>query len=269
MLDDATESPAVSVRNLWSRFGESGRWVHRGIDLEVARGEGVAVVGGSGAGKSSLFRVLLGLHRPDLGEVCIDGVDVLRAGQADLYRLMRRIGVLFQFGALFDSLSVWENVTFALADRGLSREELRQIAGEKLKMVGLRRVEDRRPGELSGGMRKRVALARAIAAEPRFLFCDEPTSGLDPVLSDVISELIVQMKERLHVTTITITHDLKSANKIADRIAMLHEGRILALEPPAALRANPNPVVQQFVQGRAVGPMSIGDEPGSQEEAPS
>ena len=173
---------------------------------------------------------------------------------------MKRIGVLFQFGALFDSLPVWENVTFALQDSGLSEHELRLIAGEKLKMVGLRGVEDKLPSELSGGMRKRVGLARAIAHEPSILVCDEPTSGLDPVMSDTISELILQMKKRLGVTTLTITHDMTSAYKIADRIAMLYEGRILSCATPEEIRKSTDPIVQQFIQGRALGPMSLGGE---------
>lgn len=250
----APADAAISVRDLWTRFGD--HWVHRGIDLSVARGESLAIIGGSGAGKSSLFRVLVGLEPPTRGEILVDGVDVARASRTEIYTLMQRVGVLFQFGALFDSLPVWENVTFALQDRGLDEADRRRITAEKLKMVGLQRIEDQLPSQLSGGMRKRVALARAIATEPSLLFCDEPTSGLDPVMSDVISELVVQMKERLGVTIVTITHDMKSANKIADRIAMLYEGEILALDTPESLCANPDPIVQQFVQGTAVGPMS-------------
>jgi phospholipid/cholesterol/gamma-HCH transport system ATP-binding protein len=182
---------------------------------------------------------------------------VASAGEPELYGLMRRVGVVFQFGALFDSLPVWENVTFALRERGLPAGELRRIASEKLRMVGLSRVEDRYPGELSGGMRKRVGLARAIAHDPEILLCDEPTSGLDPVMADTITELILQMKERLGVTAVTITHDLKSAYKLADRIAMLHRGRVLLCEPPERFLDSDDPIVQQFIQGRALGPMSI------------
>jgi phospholipid/cholesterol/gamma-HCH transport system ATP-binding protein len=248
---------AIRVSELWSRFGPDEPWVHRGVELAVAPGESVAIVGGSGAGKSMLLRLLVGLARPERGTIEVGGVDVGRAELPDLYALMRRVGVVFQFGALFDSLAVWENVIFALRARGRSQQELRRTATEKLKMVGLRGVEDRLPGELSGGMRKRVGLARAIAHEPEILLCDEPTSGLDPVMSDVISELILQMKERLGVTTVTITHDMKSAYKIADRVAMLYEGRIHACDAPDAIRASSDPVVRQFVQGRAFGPMSI------------
>ncbi|MFQ5513688.1 MAG: ABC transporter ATP-binding protein [Myxococcota bacterium] len=251
----------VSVREVWTRFAGSEDWVHRGVSLDVAAGESLVVIGGSGAGKSVLLKLMIGLMRPERGEIWVDGVDIVRAGQDELYGVMQRIGVLFQFGALFDSLTVWENVTFALQDRGYGERELRMIAEEKLKMVGLRGVGDKRPGELSGGMRKRVGLARAIAHDPAILFCDEPTSGLDPVMSDTISELILQMKERLGVTTLTITHDMTSAYKIADRIAMLYEGRILLCDRPERIRRSEDPIVQQFIQGRALGPMSIGSQP--------
>jgi phospholipid/cholesterol/gamma-HCH transport system ATP-binding protein len=255
---------AIVLEDVWTRFDEGGDWVHRGLDLVAARGESLAVIGGSGAGKSTVLRLLIGLLRPERGHVRVDGLDVATAREPALYGLMRRVGVLFQFGALFDSLPVWQNVTFALAERerGLGPAELRRIAGEKLKMVGLSDVLDRYPGQLSGGMRKRVGLARAIAHDPEILLCDEPTSGLDPVMSDTITELIVQMKERLGVTTVTITHDMKSAYKLADKIAMLHRGRVLLCEPPEKLLGSEDPVVQQFIQGRALGPMSIPGEDG-------
>ncbi len=248
---------SVAVRDVWTRFGESGPWVHRGIDLSARRGESLVVVGGSGAGKSTILRLLIGLLRPERGSVQLGGVDVGRAREREQHELLRRVGVVFQFGALFDSLPVWENVTFALRERGFRPAELRRIAGEKLKMVGLRGAEDKRPGELSGGMRKRVGLARAIAHDPEILLCDEPTSGLDPVMSDTVTELIVQMKERLGVTSVTITHDMKSAYRLADRIAMLYGGRVLLCDTPDKFRESDDPIVQQFVQGRALGPMSI------------
>jgi phospholipid/cholesterol/gamma-HCH transport system ATP-binding protein len=226
------------------------------VSLEVSPGESVAVIGGSGSGKTMLLRHLVGLTRPDRGRIFVSGVEVNSASESDLYGLVRQIGVLFQFGALFDSLPIWENVTFGLKDEGFDERALRAIATEKLKMVGLRSVEDLFPGQLSGGMRKRVALARAIAHEPRMLLCDEPTSGLDPVMSDMISELILQMKQRLGITTLTITHDMDSAYKIADRIAMLYEGRIRAFDTPEAIRATDDPIVQQFIQGRALGVMT-------------
>jgi phospholipid/cholesterol/gamma-HCH transport system ATP-binding protein len=248
---------SVSGREVWTRFREDGPWVHRGLDLEARRGESLAVIGGSGAGKSTIVKLLVGLLVPERGSVRMGGVEVAGASQPELYALMRRVGVVFQFGALFDSLPVWENVTFALRERGFRPHELRRIADEKLKMVGLRGAGDKRPGELSGGMRKRVGLARAIAHDPEILLCDEPTSGLDPVMSDTVTELIVQMKDRLGVTTVTITHDMKSAYKLADRIAMLYGGRVLLCDAPDKVRDSDDPIVQQFVQGRALGPMSI------------
>jgi phospholipid/cholesterol/gamma-HCH transport system ATP-binding protein len=174
---------------------------------------------------------------------------------------------MFQFGALFDSLPVWDNITFALQDRGLSAALRRPVAKERLKMVGLRGIEDLLPSEISGGMRKRVGLARAIAHDPQILFCDEPTSGLDPVMSDLISELIVQMKERLGVTTVTITHDMSSAYKIGDRIAMLYQGRILTCDTPEAIQASTDPIVRQFIEGRAQGPIRVEGEDAIGEEA--
>jgi phospholipid/cholesterol/gamma-HCH transport system ATP-binding protein len=254
-----TPGPAAAsleVCDVWSRFEDADSWIHRGVDLEVAPGESLVVIGGSGSGKSVLLRHLVGLSRPERGRIVVDGLEVTSASEQELYGLVRHVGVLFQFGALFDSLCVWENVTFALQDDGHDERELRAIAAEKLKMVGLRGVEDRFPGELSGGMRKRVGLARAIAHEPHILFCDEPTSGLDPVMADMISELILQMKERLGVTTLTITHDMTLAYKIADRIAMLYEGRIRAVDRPEGIRRSNDPIVQQFVQGRALGAAS-------------
>ncbi len=264
MTDDmqiaANGNGAIQLQDVWTRFAHGDSWVHRGLTFDVGAGESFVVIGGSGAGKSVLVKLLIGLLAPDRGNVIVDGVDIPRTPEHELYRTMKHIGVLFQFGALFDSLAIWDNVTFGLQDRGLSERELRRIATEKLKMVGLRGVEDKLPSQLSGGMRKRVGLARAIAYEPDILICDEPTSGLDPVMSDTISELILQMKERLGVTTLTITHDMTSAYKIGDRIAMLYEGRIQACGTPEEIRSSSDPIVQQFIQGRALGPMSIGGE---------
>lgn len=259
-LPGTDSAGTIQVRDLWMRFPGSSDHVHRGVDFEVARGESFVVIGGSGAGKSVLLKLLIGLLQPDRGQVIIDGTAIGSASETELYRALRRVGMVFQFGALFDSHPIWENVVFGLQDRGLSERVLRGIASEKLKMVGLRGVEERLPSELSGGMRKRVGLARAIAHDPAILLCDEPTSGLDPVMSDTISELILQMKDRLGVTTLTITHDMTSAYKIADRIAMLYDGRILACDTPEGIRSHPSPIIQQFIQGRALGPMNIREE---------
>jgi len=256
----ATGTGTIRMNDVWTRFATGDGWVHRGLSFDVGSGESFVVIGGSGAGKSVLVKLLIGLLAPERGDVIVDGVDIPNTSEYQLYRTMKHIGVLFQFGALFDSLAIWENVTFGIQDRGLSERELRRIATEKLKMVGLRGVEDKLPSQLSGGMRKRVGLARAIAYEPDILICDEPTSGLDPVMSDTISELILQMKDRLGVTTLTITHDMTSAYKIGDRIGMLYEGQIRACGTPEEIRASSDPIVQQFIAGRALGPMSIGEE---------
>jgi phospholipid/cholesterol/gamma-HCH transport system ATP-binding protein len=244
---ESNESALITVRDLWTRLGEF--WVHREITFDVRPGESLVIIGGSGSGKSTLLRVMIGLQPPERGEVVVGGLDVVRSSEPALHGLMRQVGVLFQFGALFDSLPVWENVTFGLQDRRLSEADRHRVASEKLKMVGLRGVEELLPGQLSGGMKKRVGLARAIAHDPQILFCDEPTSGLDPVMSDLISELILQMNERLGVT------DIATAYKIGDRIAMLYDGTILVCDTPAAIRETADPIVRQFVEGRAHGPI--------------
>jgi phospholipid/cholesterol/gamma-HCH transport system ATP-binding protein len=253
---DSNESALITVRDLWTRLGQF--WIHREITFDVRPGESLVIIGGSGSGKSTLLRVMIGLQPPEKGEVVVGGLDVVRSSEPALHELMRRVGVLFQFGALFDSLPVWENVTFGLQDQRLSDADRHRVASEKLKMVGLRGVEDLLPGQLSGGMKKRVGLARAIAHDPQILFCDEPTSGLDPVMSDLISELILQMNERLGVTTVTITHDIATAYKIGDRIAMLYDGTILVCDTPAAIRETADPIVRQFIEGRAHGPIRAG-----------
>jgi phospholipid/cholesterol/gamma-HCH transport system ATP-binding protein len=253
LREPGNASPLITVRDLWTRFDEF--WIHHEISLEVQPGESLVIIGGSGSGKSTLLRMMIGLQHPERGEVVMGGLDVVRSDERALHELMRRVGVLFQFGALFDSLTVWENVTFGLQDRRLSDAQRRRAASEKLKMVGLRGVEDLLPGQLSGGMKKRVGLARAIAHDPDILLCDEPTSGLDPVMSDLISELILQMNERLGVTTVTITHDIATAYKIGDRIAMLYDGTIRVCDTPEKIRETEDPIVRQFIEGQAHGPI--------------
>ena len=245
----------VEARNLWRAF--EGAPVLEGVDLEVRAGEVLVVLGGSGSGKSTLVRHLLGLERADRGQVHLLGQEMGALSPDAHVRLMMQIGMLFQFGALFDSMTVAENVGFAL--RHVLRrpeEEIRTIVREKLLLVGLKNVEHLYPGALSGGMRKRVALARAIAHDPRLLFVDEPTAGLDPVMSDTINELILQLRERLGMAVLCITHDLEAAFRIADRIAMLYQGRILATGTPEEIRAHTDPVIGQFVSGRAHGPIT-------------
>ena len=224
-----------------------------GVDLTVEPGESLVIIGGSGSGKSVMLKCVLGLMPIDAGNIGIDGVDLATASRAERAALRRRIGMLFQGGALFDSLTVWRNITFALTQgRARDAKAMRARAVELLARVGLEeRVADLRPSELSGGMQKRVALARAIAADPETIFFDEPTTGLDPIRADTINRLIRSLVSDLGVTAVTITHDMASVRRIADRVAMLKDGRIVWQGPVAALEASGNAYVDAFVHGRA------------------
>ena len=250
-------APKIAVSGLEKSFGR--KRVLDGVEIDVGAGESLVIIGGSGTGKSVLIKCILGLMRPDSGSIRIDGEETVGIGRAARARLMLKFGMLFQGSALFDSLRVWENVAFGLIQgRGMPREQARDIALEKLAAVGLGpEVGELSPAELSGGMQKRVALARAIAAEPEILFFDEPTTGLDPIMADVINRLIVDLVRGLGATTISITHDMVSARKIADRIAMLHKGRIVWQGPTAEIDRTDNPFVDQFVHGRAEGPIEM------------
>jgi phospholipid/cholesterol/gamma-HCH transport system ATP-binding protein len=254
MVKDA--SVKIEVVNLHKSFGNNH--VLRGVNLEVRNGESMVVIGGSGVGKSVLIKCIIGLVRPDSGSIRVDGQAITSLNEKSLNEIRKKFGMLFQAGALFDSLSVWENVGFGLKQHtSLGNEEIKAIAVDKLRLVGLRHVEDLMPSELSGGMRKRVSLARAIAMEPEILLYDEPTTGLDPIMADVINDLIVQMRKKLEVTSIAITHDMVSAYKIADRIAMLYQGEIIEVGTPQQNRKSGNAIVQQFIQGRAEGPIKV------------
>jgi phospholipid/cholesterol/gamma-HCH transport system ATP-binding protein len=247
----------IEVRGLRKAFGP--KVVLDGLDLEVGEGESLVVIGGSGTGKSVLLKCILGLLKPDAGTIRIDGEDVVGLPWRERERLMQKFGMLFQAGALFDSLKVWENVAFGLIQgRGTDRKAAKAVALRKLGAVGLGpEVGELRPSELSGGMQKRVALARAIAAEPEIILFDEPTTGLDPIMGDVIDKLIVKCVRELGATAISITHDMASARRIADRIAMLHKGRIIWDGPAAAIDGSGNPYVDQFVHGHAEGPIQM------------
>ncbi len=225
----------------------------------IDKGESVVVIGGSGSGKSVLIKNILGLLRPDSGSIRIDGEETAGMTGRTRERVLRKFGMLFQGAALFDSLQVWENVAFGLIQgRRMERRHARDVAIEKLANVGLgAEVGELRPAELSGGMQKRVALARAIAAEPEILFFDEPTTGLDPIMGDVINDLIVASVKRLGATALSITHDMASARKIADRIAMIYGGRIIWAGPTREIDASGNPYVDQFIHGRADGPIRM------------
>jgi phospholipid/cholesterol/gamma-HCH transport system ATP-binding protein len=254
MVEDS--SVKIEVVDLYKSFDDNH--VLGGVNLAVNKGESMVVIGGSGVGKSVLIKCIIGLIRPDSGSIRVDGQEITSLNGKSLNEVRKKFGMLFQAGALFDSLSVWENVGFGLKQHtDLNDEEIKVIAVEKLRLLGLRNVADLMPSELSGGMRKRVSLARAIAMEPEILLYDEPTTGLDPIMADAINDLIVQMRKTLEVTSIAITHDMVSAYKIADRIAMLYEGKIIGVGTPQQIRESSNAIVQQFIQGRAEGPISV------------
>jgi len=244
----------INLTDVKKSFGPNH--VLRGVTLNIDRGTSMVIIGGSGTGKSVLLKCILGLVHPDAGRIALDGEDVAHA-ERDAF--LARFGMLFQGGALFDSLKVWENVAFRLL-RGTTRHskaDARAIAVEKLRRVGLKpETADLFPAELSGGMQKRVGLARAIAATPEIIFFDEPTTGLDPIMAGVINALIREIVVEMGVTAMTITHDMSSVRAIADRVAMLHEGVIQWTGPVAEMDATPDPYVQQFIHGRAEGPIA-------------
>lgn len=249
--------PKISVRGLRKSFGS--KRVLDGLDIDCESGESLVIIGGSGTGKSVLVKCILGLLHPEAGSMRLDGVEIVGLPRAARQRLRQKFGMLFQGSALFDSLRVWENVAFGLTQgRGIERHAAKEIALAKLAAVGLGpEVGELRPAELSGGMQKRVALARAIAAEPEIIFFDEPTTGLDPIMADVINDLIVKCVREVGTTAVSITHDMVSARKIADRIAMLHQGRIVWHGPTAEIDHSGNPFVDQFINGRAEGPIQM------------
>jgi phospholipid/cholesterol/gamma-HCH transport system ATP-binding protein len=249
--------PKIEIRGLNKAFGE--KRVLNGVDLEVGVGESVVVIGGSGSGKSVTLKCVLGLIQADGGSIKVDGQEVvgLRGGEHE--RVLRKFGMLFQGAALFDSLRVWENVAFGLVQgRGMARDPAKEVALRKLGAVGLGpEVGELWPAELSGGMQKRVALARAIATEPEIIFFDEPTTGLDPIMADVINELVRKCVNDLGATALSITHDMASARKIGDRIAMIYEGRIIWSGRVAEIDHSANDYVDQFIHGRAEGPIKM------------
>ncbi len=246
----------ITVEKLHKRFGHLT--VLDGLDLEVKTGQSVVVIGQSGCGKSVLLKHCAALLRPDSGKVIVDGHDIFGLSRHDLMAYRQRVGVLFQFGALFDSMTVAENVGFSLKESfGLKPARVKEVVEEKLTLVGLPGIGDKMPAEISGGMKKRVALARAIAAQPDILLYDEPTTGLDPITAMVINELIVDVNKKLGVTSIAVTHDMASAFKIADRIVMLYQGKIVYDGSPDEVRATTDPTVRQFINGLSTGPIAV------------
>lgn len=247
--------PMIEITNLYKSFGSLQ--VLRGVNLTVEKGESMTVIGGSGSGKSVLIKHIIGLLFPDRGQVKVAGQVLNDLDENQLNELRKKFGMLFQMAALFDSFTVWENVGFGLRQHTkLSDKEIKAIATEKLALVGLKNVEDKMPVDLSGGMRKRVGLARAIAMDAEIILYDEPTTGLDPITADSINELIVDLRKKLGVTSVAITHDMHSAYKISDRLAMLYKGEILEVGTPEQIKNTTNPIVRQFITGSAVGPIT-------------
>lgn len=255
-MNDAGITPKIELRGVKKAFG--AKRVLNGVDLSIPAAKSLVIIGGSGTGKSVTLKCVLGLLKPDAGQVFVDGVETTHLNTRARSALMEKFGMLFQGGALFDSFKVWENVAFGLIQgrRRMSRQEAKPLAIQKLEAVGLgRQVADLYPAELSGGMLKRVGLARAIAATPEILFFDEPTTGLDPITADVINNLIIKSVRDLGATALSITHDMVSCRKIADYVAMLWDGKIIWHGPVGDLDNSGNPYVDQFINGRAEGPI--------------
>lgn len=253
------EPPVIEVENLVRRFGS--RTVLNGINLRVERGEVLVIMGGSGCGKSTLLRHLIGSIKPTSGTIKLFGQDITKASEKEMGAIRRRFGVLFQSGALLQSLTVGENVALPLVDRGVDQELAKLVVKMKLELVGLTGFEDLKPAQISGGMKKRVALARALALDPELLFSDEPTAGLDPIMTSVVDKLTLDLTRKLGMTAVVVTHDMVSAFRIATRMIMLGvgptQGKIIASGTPEEIRAHPSPEVQQFINGEPDGPVPL------------
>ena len=247
----------IDIQNLSKSF--ENHQVLDQVNLKIQTGETMVIIGRSGCGKSVLLKHIIGLLKPDEGEVHVDGADVTRLSGVALDELRLRFGMLFQGAALFDSMTVYENVASPLQEHTtMTADAIHQRVHECLQLVGLEGVDELYPSELSGGMRKRVGLARALAMNPQIVLYDEPTTGIDPIMGDIINELIIALRDRLKVTSVVVTHDMRSAYKVADHIAMLYNGAIIAVGTPEEIRNSENPVVQQFIKGEAVGPIQEG-----------
>jgi phospholipid/cholesterol/gamma-HCH transport system ATP-binding protein len=246
----------IKVSELHKSFRKNH--VLRGVNLEVIDAETLTIIGGSGSGKSVLLKNIIGLLKPDSGKIFVDDRDITVLDEKGLMEVQKKFGYLFQGAALFDSLTVGENVAFGLKNmENVSDAEIKQRVRDCLAVVGLKGIENLKPSELSGGMRKRVGLARAIAYKPKYVLYDEPTTGLDPIMADVINDLIIHLKEELKVTSIVVTHDMKSAYKISDRIAMLYQGKILATGTPDEIKNSKDETVHQFIEGLSHGPITL------------
>jgi len=247
----------IRIEGLEKSFGRNK--VLRGVDLEIKEGETLTIMGGSGTGKSVLIKHMVGLLTPDKGRIWVDDVEITNLGEEELQKVQRRFGYLFQGAALFDSQTVGENIGFGIKHlRPDLVPRLKEVVAEKLELVGLKpEIADLKPSELSGGMKKRVGLARAIAYEPDYILYDEPTTGLDPIMSDVINDLILGVQKKLGVTSVVVTHDMNSAYKISNRMAMLYQGKVVSIGTPDEIRNTTNPLVKQFVTGSSQGPIQM------------
>ncbi|KPL05416.1 MAG: ABC transporter [candidate division Zixibacteria bacterium SM1_73] len=244
----------IEIKEVHKSFAQNE--VLRGVNLTIQKGETMVIIGRSGCGKSVLLKHIIGLLKPDQGKILVDGEDITSYNDNELNKLRKRFGMLFQASALFDSMSVDENVGLGLREHtDLPETEIKKKVTKTLKLVGLSGIEEKKPAELSGGMKKRVGLARAIAMDPEYVLYDEPTTGVDPIMADVINELIVSCRNALSITSIAVTHDIVSAHKIADRIAMLYEGKIIFIGTPEETKNTDHPVVRQFIEGSAQGPI--------------
>ncbi len=237
----------IKIEGLWKSFGDLE--VLRGLDLEIRDAETIVIIGRSGGGKSVLLKHLCGLLKPDKGKILVDGVDIVPLDEEELTPIRKQFGFLFQGAALFDSMTLYDNVAFPLREERRPETEIRKRVDEALAIVDLLKAEDKKPAELSGGMRKRAGLARAVVANPKYILYDEPTTGLDPIRADNINQLILRLHDQLHCTGVAVTHDMVSAYKIADRIAMLHEGTIHVVGTPEEIQATQDPIVKQFITG--------------------
>ena len=246
----------IRINNLHKSF--VGNRVLRGVNLEIKEGETITIIGGSGCGKSVLLKHIVGLLKPEVGEIEIDGQEITRLGMEELAEVQKKFGMLFQGAALFDSLTVGENISFGLRMlTDLDEKEIKRRVSEKLPLVGMEGIEQLMPAELSGGMKKRVALARAIAMNPKYILYDEPSTGLDPIMADVINNLILDLQKKLKITSIVVTHDMVTAYKVSDRIAMLYQGRIEEIRTPEEIKETKNSVVRQFIVGSSEGPIKM------------
>ncbi len=248
----------MEIRDLHRDF--NGLKVLKGVNLVIEKGETLVIIGRSGCGKSVLLKHIIGILQPDSGQIIVDGVDITKLDEKGMFEYRKKFGMLFQGAALFDSITIRDNVAFGLEEHTrLPKEEIDLRVREYLGLIGLDKIEEKKPAELSGGMRKRVGLARAIAMNPEIILYDEPTTGVDPIMGDIINDLILKLHDQLKVTSIAVTHDMVSANKIADRIAMLYNGKIIIAGSPEEVRESTDPVVQQFISGNAVGPIGHSD----------